>query len=233
MPRQQTGEAAPTLTADRQEVKRIAALLKKAPLTLEGYHAVGEQMSRLSSDDVVTRRGGKWRDQVAELAGCSVSTLTKAMQFRGSYQRGKLPGLQELGVGWSRLTIALAVEDKRKRHELLREAQQKGWGERELRRAVQQLNGSKRGGGRPRRQVSSQGPLADAAELLRLTQLWLEFDREVWSHAGEADLREMDEHARSNLSLMLEDVARRLKQLQSRAKQARRVAESLLGESIG
>jgi hypothetical protein len=98
---------------------------------------------------------------------------------------------------------------------------------------VQQLNGSKRGGGRPRRQLTSQSPLADAAELLRLTQLWLEFDREVWSRAGEADLREVDEHARSNLNLMLEDVARRLKQLQSRAKQARRVAQSLLGEPIG
>jgi hypothetical protein len=95
-----------------------------------------------------------------------------------------------------------------------------------------QLNGNKRDG-RPRGQVSSQSPLADAAELLRLTELWLEFDREVWSHVGPADLRRMDEHARSNLSLMLEDVARRLRQLHSRAKEARRVAQSLLGEPIG
>jgi hypothetical protein len=125
------------------------------------------------------------------------------------------------------------VEDRDERHRLLREAQQKGWGERELRRTVQQHKGSKCGGGRPRRQLSSQGPLADASELLRLTQLWLEFDREVWSHAGPADLRRMDDHARSNLSLMLEDAVQRLRQLQSRAKEARRVAESLLGESNG
>jgi hypothetical protein len=226
MPRQQTEEA--TLTADRREVKRIAALLKKAPLSLADYYAIGEQMHRLSTDPAVTRRGGKWRDGVAELAGCSVSTLTKAMQFRNAYQRGDLPGLEELGVGWSRLTIALAVDDRVKRHELLLEAKQKGWGERELQRAIQQHKGSKRGGGRPRKRMASQGPLADAAELLRLTELWLEFDRDVWSRAGAADLRRMDGHAWSNLQRMLELVARRLKELQSRAREAKRVAESLL-----
>jgi hypothetical protein len=76
-------------------------------------------------------------------------------------------------------------------------------------------------------------PRSLAAELLRLTQLWLEFDRGVWSHVGPADLRRMDEQARSNLHLLLEDVARRLRQMQSRAKEARRVAESLLGEPNG
>jgi hypothetical protein len=59
---------------------------------------------------------------VAELAGCSVSTLTKAMQFRLAYQQEDLPELEELKVGWSRLTIALAVEDRDQRHELLVEA---------------------------------------------------------------------------------------------------------------
>jgi hypothetical protein len=229
MPRQQAEEAAPALTADRREVKRIAALLKRAPLTLADYHAVGEQMHRLSTDDAVTRRGGKWRDRVAGLAGCSVSTLTKAMQFRNSYQRDDLPGLQELGLGWSRLTIALAVEDRQKRHDLLREAKERGWGERELQRAVQQLKGSKRGGGRRRKQMHSQGPLADAAELLRLTELWLEFDRSVWSRAGAADPPEMDGQALLNLQRMLELVSRRLRQLQAAAKEARQVAESLLG----
>jgi hypothetical protein len=66
--------------------------------------------------------------------------------------------------------------------------------------------------------MHSQGPLTDAAELLRLTELWLEFDRTVWSRARAADPREMDEL-----------VSRRLKELQSGAREARRVAESLLG----
>src|SRR4051794_37696591 len=110
MPRQQTEEATPPLTADRREVKRIVALLKKAPLTLADYHAVGEQMRRLSADSAAARRGGKWRDRVAELAGYSVSTLTKAMQLNAAYRQEELAELQEMGVGWSRLTIALAVE---------------------------------------------------------------------------------------------------------------------------
>src|SRR5262249_26073454 len=146
---QQTDEAAPTLTAERREVKRIITALKKAPLALSDYFAVGEQMRRLSADDAVTRRGARWRDRVAELAGCSVSTLTKAMQRRRAYEEADLAALEALGVGWSRLTIALAVPDRERRHELLREAKEKGWGERELQRAIQQLKGSKRAGGRP------------------------------------------------------------------------------------
>jgi hypothetical protein len=63
--------------------------------------------------------------------------------------------------------------------------------------------------------MHSQGPLADAAELLRLTELWLEFDRSVWSHAGARDLRQMDEHGRSNLQRMLDIVVQRLKHLQA------------------
>jgi hypothetical protein len=77
------------------------------------------------------------------------------MQFRLAEARDDLPGLEGLGVGWSLLIIALAVEDRRKVQDMLREAKQKGWGERELQRAVQQLKGSKRGGGRPRKQTHS------------------------------------------------------------------------------
>jgi hypothetical protein len=225
--RPQTDEAAPALTAERREVKRIASLLKKSPLTLADYHAVGEQMQRLSADDAVNRRGSRWRDRVAELAGCSVSTLTKALQFRQAYQPEDLAELQQMGVGWSRLTIALAVADRGRRHDLLCEAKEKGWGERELQRAIQQLKGSKRAGGRPRKRMTSQGPLADAAELLRLTELWLGFEQDVWSRSGAADLTGLDENAAANLRRLLEQAARSLKQLQGRAREARALAESL------
>lgn len=230
MPKQQSDEAAPALTADRREVKRIISLSKKSPLTLADYHAVGEQMRRLSSDNTIARRGSKWRDRVAELAGCSVSTLTKAMQLSAAYRQDELAAFQEMGVGWSRLTIALAVEDKQKRYDLLCEAKEKGWGERDLQRAIQQHKGSKRGGGRPRKAMTSQGPLADAAELLRLTALWLEFDEKVWSRSGEAGRRDLDEQAAANLTRMLEDAVRRLGQLQARAKAAKKLAESRLAE---
>jgi hypothetical protein len=230
MPRQQTDEAAPTLTAERREVKRIVALLKKAPLRLADYFAIGEQMQRLSADAAVAHRGSKWRDKVAELAGCSVSTLTKAMQFQLAYQQADVPALEEQGIGWSRLTIALAVEDRRQRHELLREAKEKGWGDRQLQRAIQQHKGSKRRGGRPRKQMTSQGALADAAELVRLTGLWLEFDEKVWTHTRAAGLRNLNADAASNLAGLLKEAREGLKRLQSRCKEARAVAESLLAE---
>src|SRR5262249_14331941 len=130
-----------------------------------------------------------------------------------------------------RLSIALGVEDRGQRHQLLRESKEKGWAERELQRAVQQLKGSKRGGGRPRKQIQSQGPLADAAELVRLTETWLDFHEHLWSRTEASDALGMDAHAFDNLRLLLEQAAFRLKQLQASARHARSLAESLLGKS--
>ena len=60
------------------------------------------------------------------MLGRSESTLNKALQFRRSYEAAELPELERLGVGWSRLTVALAVKDKQRRHRVLRRAKQEG-----------------------------------------------------------------------------------------------------------
>jgi uncharacterized membrane protein len=50
----------------------------------------------------------------------------------------------------------------------------------------------------------------------------------VFSRAGGAGRRDLDGQALLNLERMLEAVAQRLKELQSRAREAKRVADSLL-----
>ena len=140
------------------------------------------------------------------------------------------PGISRTDLWEQKTPAALAVEDRQKRHELLHKVKEQGWGERELQRAIQQLKGSKRGGGRPRKEMHSQGTLADDAELLRLTELWLKFDEKVWCHSRVADHRGLDGHALLALNRMLEDAVDKLKRLQSRARGARRLAESLLNK---
>src|SRR5262249_61130145 len=113
--------------------RALARLFSRSPLTLSAYHQVGEQRGRLEDDGQVPYLKG-WRGQVARLLGKSESTLNKALQFRRTYEATELPELERLGGGWSRLTGALAVKDKQKRHRLPQRAEEGGGGNRALQR---------------------------------------------------------------------------------------------------
>jgi hypothetical protein len=218
------------LTAAHREVMKIAALLRKTPLDLKDYFAIGEQMRRLSYDTSIAWRGSNWRETLAKLVDCSPSTLTKALQFRLAYEAEKLPDLEELDVGWSWLTIALGVKDSVQRHALLRKAKEKRWGERELQRAIQQLKGGRRGGGRPRREMVRQGVVADVCELTRLTQLWAEFHDRVWHPGQKAYLDEigrLEDAALANLPRLLFEAWDGVAALQRRCKEAIAIIASL------
>lgn len=169
---------------------------------------------------------------MSELVGCSPLTLTKALQFRLTYEPKDLPEVAELGIGWSWLTIVLGVEDRKQRHDLLRKAKEGGWGERELQRAIQQLKGGRRGGGRPQRELMSQGIIADLCELIRLTQLWGDFYEKVWSAKQDgypAEVRHLQGPALDNLMALLDDARARLKDLANQSKDARATVDSLRG----
>jgi hypothetical protein len=225
MPRHHPASTEP-LTADRPEVQRIIALLEKTPLALKDYHAIGEQVSRLARDTTVAHRGSKWRETLAELVGCSASTLNKALQFREAYEAKDLPALEELELGWSRLAIALGIPNKKERQRLLQKAKEKDWTEQELRRAIQQRLGKRRGGGRPRREVRSQGLLADLSELVSLTQRWIEFHAEVWAEGQKGHLDEAEKltgDVRESVAALLETASETLQTLQKQSKAARAV----------
>ena len=164
----------------RPELRHITELLGHRPLSLADYHALGEQLRRLAEDPAVGSLGG-WRQKVAQAVGVSVSTLNKALQFRQEYEAEDVPELEELAVGWARLTTALALKDRLGRHALLKRARREGWDDRDVQRAVQRLKGSRRGGGRPRKERQSHGLLADLAELTRLAELWAGFYEQVWA----------------------------------------------------
>jgi hypothetical protein len=161
----------PGLDPDRPELRRIKKLLAARPLALAAYHAMGEQLRRLAEDPEVNSLPG-WRRRVADAVGISEATLNKCLQFRGEYDNEELPDLEELEPRWGRLTTALAVKNKRKRHALLRRARKEGWDDRALQLEAQRLKGGPRGGGRPRKAYRSHGLLADLGELARLSDLW-------------------------------------------------------------
>lgn len=219
-----------SLTLERREVQRIVTVLKKVNLGLADYHALGEQMRRLSEDPTVSRRGGHWRARVAELVGCSTSTLTKALQFRRAYEKEDLPALEELGVGWSRLTVSLAIANAQQRLLLLRKARDEKWGDREVQRAIQQQRGVRRGGGRPRKPPRSQGVLADLVELGRLTEIWqLYHERVTRAHQGEypSQVRTLDEAGRQTLAQTVTEVQAQLKNLRRQVQEVRTVIDAI------
>jgi hypothetical protein len=230
MPRKPPNSTEPGLTAGRSEVKALQALIGKPVLSLKDYYNAGELVRRLSKDRGVAHRGSNWRQQLAELVGCSASTLTKTMQFCNAYEAEGLGELEALGVGWSRLTIALAVDDAKDRHRLLRQAKKDNWNERELQRAIQQKRGSRRRGGRHRRRMRGQGLLADRAELMRLTKLWTDFHEQVWSKGADGYLNEaerLDDDGRANLTGLLDEAISAFRELAVRGGTAETVVKQL------
>ncbi len=212
----------------RPEVSQLARLFRHGPLTLRDHHRAGELLRQLRDDPEEAPAPG-WRAEVAEALHVSVATLNKCLQFRDRYEEEDLPKLERMRVGWGLLTVALAVEDRGKRHELLRRAAREGWGGRALQREVQRLNGSWRGGGR-RRKERGHGLLPDLAELAGLTRRWLEFHDRVWAPGQKGYTRELRQTAkggRPGARRALEGALGALAELRKQCREAERVMKAL------
>jgi hypothetical protein len=206
----------------RPELRRIKKLLAARPPALAAYHAVGEQLRRLAEDPGVSALAG-WRQRAAQAAGISESTLNKCLQFRREYEGGELAALESLEPRWGRLSTALAVKDKRKRHALLRRARREGWDDRALQLEAQRLRAGPRGGGRPRKEYRSHGLVADLGELARLSEVWADFHGRVWDAqqaAYAAELQKLPPPAREELGRALAAARKRLGELRRRCGRA-------------
>ena len=220
------------LDPDRKELKKLKRLFERKPLTLADHHAIGEQMHRLDADEALTGYGSGWRKRVADVLGQSDSTLTKCLQFFKSYEDepAGVAELERLGVGWVQMIIALGISDRKERHQLLRQAKEKGWGQRELRREARRLKGSYRGGGRPRKREKSRGCLADASELVRRTGQWSDFYDQAWAgneKGYRAEVGKLTGEARGDLERVLEDAEQKLQDLQGQCEAALKDVKAL------
>jgi len=158
---------------------------------LRDYHAIGEQIQMLASDPKVGVRGTGWRKQLATLLGISESMLNKYQQFFAKYDLDELARLEAAGFTFGRLTIAHAVEDKEARYRLLEQAKKEGWTDPELQRQLQARNGSRRGGGRPRKGPKGHGLVPDVNELVRLMRPLSAFNTQIWSVGQDSYQREI------------------------------------------
>ena len=206
----------PFLDADRLEIRELTRLFEQKPLTLPHYYAAGEQLAGLIQDPSVTYRGNGWRKLVARAVGVSESTLNKCLQFKQHYLEKDLAAVERLKVGWGRLTIALGVKDRRERHRLLRQAAEENWDDQTLQRAIQKQKGTRRGGGRPRKEAKSLGLQPDLTRVIGLTDPWSDFYSQVWSGRQEAYRAEMEgltNRARATLAELLAAAAQKLQVL--------------------
>jgi hypothetical protein len=207
----------PDLDPERTELRRLTRLFKHKPLTLRDYYTIGEQLRRLSEDPAIAIRGTDWRAGLAHILKQSKSTLNKCLQFRTSYEKHELAEVEKLGVGWALITVALTIKDKRKRHQLLRRAQKERWNGPELQRKLQQLKGSRRGGGRPRRRPRSAGLVGDVGNLTTKTEAWANFCEQLWA-AGQKgyamELRQIAPETRETVGSLVDEAVEKLERLQ-------------------
>jgi len=98
-------------------------------------------------------------------------------------------------VPWGWLTLAFAVPDRERRHELLREAKKEKLSVEGVRYEVQNLTKSNRrgAGGRTPRAGTPHGAGPALGELERQTQRWLAFFRNVWSKVPPDELGRLAE----------------------------------------
>jgi hypothetical protein len=152
------------------------------------------------------------------------------LQLRRAYEQEDLPELEQLGVGWARLTTALAIQDRKKRQMLLRKANREGWTDLEMRREMQRLKGSRRGGGRTRKPSKSHGLLVDVGELARLTEVWNDFYHLVFTAMRQSytvELVKMSAEAREGLKKQVQHALDQLELLQERSGRARKALEGI------
>jgi len=228
------------LSEGRPEVVEIRRLLQQGCETLADYHWVGEQMRRLSIDQTVAFRGSNWRLKVAGLVGVSRSQLDKCLQLRTAYPAASMKVVEEMGVGFARLTDVLGVEDAAARHELLRRAKAKRWSDEDVKAAKQSRKGKKRGknAGRPRRAEVGHGLVADLGTLTSRTRDWVHFDEQVWSkrqYATELDrlLPGMPEKDRESLAEQVEKAKALLEELAGSSARALQVVTQLADRLTG
>ena len=205
-------------------------LFRQQSRSLPLYHAAGEQLHRLAEDANLASRGSGWRMQVASAVGVSESALNKCLQFRREYAEEEIPELESQGLRWSQLTIALGVANKQDRCQLLKQADDENWDDQTLQRAIQQMKGTRRGGGRRRKESKSLGLQPDLTRLIGLTDPWSKFYSEAWSgrqddYRGEA--ARAKDGVRATLEELLEDAATKLKAMRKQCGDALTQVEAL------
>ena len=219
--------ADPSSRFDLSIVNALKKLLGKHPRTLLVYHDIGTQLKRIGES---FGRGTNWRKKLAEELGVSDSTLGKCLQFRQRFEAEDIPHLQHLEIPWAHLAISFGIRNKQKRLRLLAKAKTHGWGERELRREIQHVNGTCRGCGRKCKQPKSGGQLADVNELARLSEGWNRFYIEVCARSLE-DVGDIDRPVGAKaLRKQLQHARLRVQALRRAAGEALRSIISLAAE---
>jgi hypothetical protein len=206
---------------------RLAEALADWRYELGWYHQVGTLLRQLRQGGT-PEGGGSWLKGLPGALNVSPGLLVKASRFAELYPRKKdVRELEDLGVDWTRVTLAFPVKDRAERHELLDEAVKKGWGSQQLRFEVQRQHPSgRRGvGGRPRKEPLAYGAELTLRQLGKLAGRLLDFQRSAWSGVDASDWRELGKEVtgqeRARLRQVLIDTLKTLSDVETNCRQAR------------
>jgi hypothetical protein len=217
---------------------QLAEALADWRYELGWYHQVGTLVRQLREGGT-PKAGGSWLKGLPGALNVSPGLLAKASRFAELYPRKKdVRELEDLGVDWTRVTLAFPVKDRAERHELLDEAVKKGWGSQQLRFEVQRRHPSgRRGvGGRPRKQPVAYGAELTLRQLGKLAGRLLDFQKSAWAGVDASDWRELGKEVtdqeRARLRQVLIDTLKTLTDVETNCQQTRGRLAKLL-ERLG
>jgi hypothetical protein len=179
----------------RPDFDRLVRHADTPPDGLAWYHRLGALVRRLrgaGGADALRAAGGF--KALSEAVGVAASLLQKAGRFVDLYPgKQDLREVEELGVDWTRLWLSFCVDDRGKRHALLRRAVADGWDQDALRFEVQRRRptGRRGVGGRKPRKAEGHGPEVTLRRLVLAGKTWLSLYEGAWSKIGRRDWEQL------------------------------------------
>jgi hypothetical protein len=233
-PEQQRAYRAKLPPDRRPHFDELVKLIAAPRTDLDWYHEAGTALRRLRGEVSGKDRGTYPLKDLAAVLGPRDSFLQKTLRFTKLYPtKASLSKPKELGVDWTRLTLAFVVEDEKPRHQWLRKAVKQRWTPAQFRLHLQKKWPSDRRGvgGRPHRNVKDDTPDMILRELARLNSLWLHLHDEAWSAVDPSSwdqfVRDWPQDDRDALRQLLKATDDALKKVAAGCKEMRDVLAEL------
>jgi hypothetical protein len=165
----------------QRRVKELVQWFAQRDRSLAWHYALGERVHVLREAARQPLYGSRWVRELAEHLGCSLDLIYKALAFHRTFPNAEVAGLEEAGVTWKMVVVALGVPDRAGQHRLLLRAARRRWSWEDLRLYIKQVHPWRRpGSGRPPK-ARSYEPGAGLEHLAKTTRQWLACHDRTWT----------------------------------------------------
>jgi hypothetical protein len=201
---------------DRQGQRRVDELIKwfaQRDPSLAWHYALGRRLQALREAVRQPLYGSRWVEELAEHLGCPRGLLYKARACSRAFTDEQVAALEQAGVTWKMVVVALGVPDRAARRSLLLRAARRRWTWEDLRLYIKQAHAWRRpGSGRPPK-ARSYEPGAGLEHLAQATRHWLSHYKGTWAGGPETLLERLKKLNRADYDAALLDRLRSAEQL--------------------